>query len=79
MVFITHLLDTIWNLKFLTGYRTEVARVALVGLTAYQGMATSKDLIAIGVHLPLISSGVFVGLTAYFALKMKQFVDEHKP
>lgn len=79
MKFVLDLADKMWNLKFLTGYRTKVAQVLLAGLSVYQGAATSPDLIKAGMDLPDINSAVFATLMGYFALKVAQFAKEHQP
>ena len=71
-------LDFIWNLKFLIGYRTKIAQAALFLLSAYQGVATSPELIKAGIDLPNLNTALFVSLTSYFALKVAQFATEHK-
>jgi hypothetical protein len=70
-------LDWIWNLKFVKGYRTKIAQIALFALSAYQGIATSQGLIDAGIDLPNINAAVFVSLTSYFSLKVAQFANEH--
>ena len=71
-------LDYLWNIKFLTGYRSLVARLFLVGVSAYQSLAGLKvvhDLLP----LPVIPLEVYGPLTTYFALKLEQFAKEHQP
>ena len=70
--------DYLWNLKLLEGHRTKVAQVLLGGVSAYQGLATSPDLIKGGIDLPDIPTAIFVGVMAYFAAKVAQFAKEHK-
>jgi len=78
------ILNAIWNLEILTGHRSQIAKVGLMlasAALAYQGMATSDQLIAQGVDLPDISSGhlAIIGvISAFFAGKMKKFIREHQ-
>lgn len=70
--------DWVWNLKFLTGYRTTLAQVAISALAIYQAAATS-DVIARNVFdLPDINAALYVSLTSYFAFKVAQFAQEHQ-
>jgi hypothetical protein len=73
------ILDSIWNIKFLTGYRSIVARIFLVGVSAYQWVSTAAPTAFIGSKLPDIPSEVYVALVAYFGLKLEQFAKEHAP
>ena len=83
MKFVVQMLDAVWNLHFIKGHRTTVAQVCLMltaGLTAYQGMALSPELIAAGVDLPDLSTEVLSTvalLTAYFAKKVRTFAQEN--
>lgn len=70
-------LDAIWNLKFLTGYRSMIARAFLVGVSAYQWISTATPTAFIGTKLPDIPNEVYVALVAYFGLKLEQFAKEH--
>ena len=72
-------LDAIWNIKFLTGYRSVVARVFLVGVSTYQWVSTAAPVAFIGSKLPDIPLEVYAPLVAYFGLKREQFAKEHKP
>jgi len=78
MQMIFKLVDKLWNLRFLTGHRTHVAQWGLGALTAYQGVATSPDLIKAGWDLPDIPAAWFIALCAYFAGKVAQFAREHQ-
>ena len=70
-------LDYVWNIKFLIGHRSQVARLFLVGVSAYQWISTAAPLGAIGSKLPDIPNGVYVALVAYFGAKLEQFAREH--
>lgn len=72
-------LDAVWNIRFLTGYRSLVARAFLVGVSAYQWVSTAAPVAFVGSKLPDIPSEVYVALVAYFGLKLEQFAKEHKP
>ena len=78
-------LDALWNIKWITGHRTQVAMWGLkvaASLLSYQTIATAKDLIAAGINLPDVPATVLLWLSplpAYFALKVEQFSKEHKP
>ena len=78
MSWLLKLADGLWNLKPLKGYRTKIAQVLLGGLSAYQGIATSPDLIKAGIDLPDIQTAVFVAVMAYLAGKVAQFSREHQ-
>jgi len=77
-------LEWIWSLKILKGHRSKVAKFGLMltsAALAYQGIATSDQLIASGIDLPDLTSGLLGVLgvvSVFFAGKMKQFVREHK-
>ena len=69
-------LDYLWNIQFINGYRSLVARAFLVGVSAYQSLASLKavhDLLP----LPVLPIEVYGPLTAYFGLKLEQFAKEH--
>ena len=76
-------LDQLWNLRFIKGHRTIVARVCLqatAAILAYQGLATSSELIQAGIDLPDLTARVLVllaGLSSYFGTKIAQFSKEH--
>lgn len=78
-------LEFFWNLKFIKGHRTQVARVLLSATAAaigYQGLATSADLMKAGINLPDLSANLLLtlaGLSAYFSNKVVQFSKEHAP
>jgi len=72
-------LDNAWNIRFLTGYRSILARVFLVVVSAYQWVSTATPTAFIGTKLPDIPNEVYVALVAYFGLKLEQFAKEHKP
>ena len=76
---LTSALEFIWNLKFLTGYRSLIARVFLVGVSAYQWVSTASATAFVGEKLPNIPNELYVALVAYFGLKLEQFAKEHKP
>ena len=71
-------LDYLWNIKFIKGHRTIVAQIALATLAAYQGLATSEQLIASGVDLPNLNAAVYIFLSGYLAAKVAQFSREHE-
>ena len=73
------ILDTIWNIKFLTGYRSALARTFLVGVSAYQWIATADVITKNLINLPDVPNEFYVALVAYFSLKLEQFASEHKP
>ena len=79
MAHVLKALDALWNIRFLTGSRSVVARVFLVGVSAYQWVSTASPLAFIGTRLPDIPNEVYVALVAYFGLKLEQFAKEHKP
>ena len=79
MQMILKLVDHVWNLRLLKGHRTELAQGALLLLTAYQGAATSKELIAANLDLPDINAAVFMTLCAYFAARVATFAKESEP
>ena len=73
---ILKLADYLWNIKFIKGYRSLIARTFLIGVSAYQSLASLKavhDLLP----LPVIPLEVYGLLTAYFGLKLEQFAKEH--
>lgn len=78
-------LDDLWNIKWVKGHRTQIAMWALklsAGLLSYQTLATSKELLAAGMNLPDLPATVLLWLSplpAYFAVKVDQFIKEHKP
>ncbi len=74
---VTKWLDIIWNLRPLTGHRTQVAKAALVGLSAYQWAATSQAVQGLGIHLPPLEGGLYAALMVYFGGKIEQFSKEH--
>lgn len=73
------LFDYVWNIKFIKGYRSIVARVFLVGVSAYQWVSTAAPLAFIGTKLPDIPNEVYIALVGYFGLKLEQFAKEHQP
>ena len=76
---VLRLLDYFWNIRFITGYRSVVARAFLIGVSAYQWLSTATPLAFIGSKLPDIPNEVYVALVAYFGLKLEQFAREHQP
>ena len=70
-------LDYLWNIRFIKGYRSLVARVFLVGVSAYQFVSTAPSIAFLGAKLPDIPNEVYVSLVAYFGLKLEQFAKEH--
>jgi len=78
MAQVLRFLDAIWNIKFLTGYRSIIARTFLIGVSAYQFISTVPPLAFIGTKLPDIPIEVYSGFSTYFALKLEQFAKEHQ-
>ena len=81
---ITFVLEYIWNLKSLKGYRTKIATgwfVLASLISTYQEMATSAEFISRGFDLPDIPSSVIVGIISpigvWMAIKVKQFAKEN--
>ena len=72
-------LDYVWNIRFLTNYRSIIARTFLVGVSAYQFLSTAPAFAFIGTKLPDIPLDIYAPLVAYFGLKLEQFAKEHKP
>ena len=72
------LLDYLWNIRFIKGYRSQLARAFLIGVSAYQWAASLKVVHDL-VPLPVIPLQVYGPLTAYFGLKLEQFAKEHQP
>ena len=72
-------LDGVWNITFLKGYRSLLARTFLVGVSAYQWVSTAAPLAFLGSKLPDIPMEVYTALVAYFGLKLEQFAKEHTP
>ena len=72
-------LDYFWNLRFIKGYRSVLARTFLVAVSAYQWVSTAAPTAFIGTKLPDIPNEVYVALVAYFGLKLEQFAKEHAP
>lgn len=76
--FITVILDHIWNLKVLTGHRSNIAEYGgmLAGIIlAYQGLINE------GSALPTLPPEALViagAVAAFLAKKQRQFVKEHK-
>jgi len=78
MAIVTKILDSIWSLKFFKGFRTQIARAAIIGMSGWQYIATNQDIIQAGVDLPDIPEAWLTGLTAYFALQIAKFAKEHE-
>ena len=68
------LLDGVWNLRALTGVRTWVARLALIGLAAYQSLATQAL-----PDLPDIPPALYASLVTYFTVQITKWSREHAP
>ena len=66
------LLDAAWNIRFLKGHRSSLARIFLIGVSAYQSLA-SLPVIHNIVPLPVLPLEIYGPLTAYFGLKLEQF------
>lgn len=70
-------IDFIWNIKFLKGYRSHIARIFLIGVSAYQWIATVDVITKNIIDLPDIPLEVYAPLTLYFGAKIEQFAAEH--
>ena len=72
------LLDYVWSIRFIKGYRSLVARSFLIGVSAYQWIVTAHPG---GLTLPFPALPVewYSGLTAYFGLQLEKFASEHQP
>jgi len=70
-------LDYLWNIRFIKGFRSLLARSFLIGVSVYQFIATAKPVISTGIDLPDIPLEVYAALVAYFGLKLEQFAKEH--
>lgn len=77
MKLLTTALDFLWNIRFLKGYRSLIARGFLIGVSAYQWVATAKPIVSTGLDLPDIPNEFYVAAVAYFGLKLEQFAKEH--
>ena len=77
--------DDLWNIRWVKGHRTTIAQYGLMAtamLMAYQGAATSADLIAAGVNFPDLPPEALLWVSAaaaYLAKKVRQFAMEHQP
>ena len=78
------LLDGLWNLRFLTGIRTIVAKALIAGVGLYIAISTGP-LVLGGVtlgnwsKLPDLPPLWAAGILGYLAHKVDQFVKEHAP
>ena len=79
MAQILKFLDSIWNLRALTGYRSVIARAFLIGVSAYQWISTAAPTAFIGSKLPDVPNEIYLALVAYFGLKLEEFAKAHKP
>ena len=79
MQVILRLLDWVWSLKALTGMRTKIARAVIIGLPAYQALATAPALIKAGLDLPDVNAAVLAAIMAWLGSKIPGFTKEHKP
>lgn len=70
-------LDFIWNLKFIKGYRTLIAKTLIAAIGLYQYVSTSQAIIGFGLDLPDLPASWSAGVLAYLALKIDQFAKEH--
>ena len=77
MNIVMSILDSLWNLKFITGYRTIVAKAFLIGVSAYQWVATASPVIKAGLDLPDVPNEIYGALVIYFSAKLEQFAKEH--
>lgn len=84
MKYIQEYADAIWNLKFVKGYRTQIAKALIAGLSAYNLISLSPVIVQ-GVQvvdlsrLPDIPATWLAGILVYLAHKVDQFAKEHKP
>ena len=76
MQFILKYVDLLWNLKFIKGHRTQIARAVLAVVAGYQWLSTAKEVISI-IDLPELSPVIASGIIGYIALKIEQFAKEH--
>ena len=72
-------LDWVWSLKALTGVRSLIGKTVIIGLPIYQALATSKELISVGVDLPDLDAKVLAAILAWLGTKLPAFIKEHKP
>ena len=80
---ILKLVDGLWNLRFLTGIRTVVAKVLIAGVGLYTAISTGPLVLGnvkVGdwSALPDIPAAWVVGITGYLAHKIDQFAREHQ-
>lgn len=76
MAAILKLVDYLWNIRFIKGYRSLIARAFLVLVSGYQALASVKAIHEV-VPLPIIPMEVYAAITTYFGLKLEQFAKEH--
>ena len=69
-------LDYCWNIKFLKNYRSLLARTFLIGVSAYQALASLKSVHDL-IPLPVIPLEIYSAAASYFGLKLEQFAKEH--
>ena len=78
-------LDDVWNIRWVTGHRTQIAMWCLklaAGVLTYQTVATSPDLLKAGIDLWDLPATLLLWvspLPSYFAVKVEQFANEHTP
>ena len=73
---ITNILEGLWNLKFLVGYRTKVARFLIGGIAFYQWLSTAPQALP---TLPDLSPAISGPVLIYLAAQITKFSAEHKP
>ena len=71
------ILDHALDLKFLTGYRTNLIKAIMLSLAVYQSAATSTDVSKL-LHLPAISTTLYIFLNGLLAERGLKFAAEHK-
>ena len=77
------LLDGLWNIRFLTNYRTKIAKALIAGIGLYAAVSTGPIIVG-GVtladwsNLRDIPSVWLAGALGYLAHKVDQFAKEHK-
>ncbi len=69
-------LDWLWNLRGVEGYRTVIAKTVIIGLAAYQWASTSPSITQF-FDAPDVPANVVAAITAYFAAKMPGFAKAH--
>ena len=77
--------DDLWNIRWVKGHRTQLARLGLYLAAAglgYEAVATSDKLMALGIDLPDLPNEALAwvaGATTYFSTMVAKFAQEHTP